>query len=247
MNLPTPLAPDDEAELWGAVRSGASSAAREALFSHYAGFARQIAARHFRNRARSDLDLQELRQLAYAGLLEAIDRFDPTRGVPFRGYAARRIGGSVLDGVAHASELREQIAFRNRVRAERTRSLMHADTDRLSSSEAMQALAEIATALALGFMLDSGLAASGETADRSPSAYEGVAWKETVQRLTIALETLPAREHLIVQQHYINGVSFELISELVGLSKGRVSQLHKSAMTRLRRQLAVRGEFVLER
>lgn len=241
-----PPVPDEEAQLWRATRSG-SAEAREALFSRYAAFARQIAARHFRDRTGGDLDLQEFRQLAYAGLLEAIDRFDPDRGVPFRGYAARRIAGSVLDGIAHVSELREQIAFRNRLRSDRVRSLAIRDADQLSSSDAMRALAEIATGLAIGFMLDSGLMASEETADRAPSAYEGLAWKETVQRLRVALDELPDREQLIIRQHYLHGVAFDLIADLLGLSKGRVSQLHKGAIGRLRRRLAARPEFVFER
>jgi RNA polymerase sigma factor for flagellar operon FliA len=237
---------DDEAESWRALRRGDLDA-RQALFARYEEFARATAARHFRSRTGGDLDLHEFRQLAYAGLLEAIDRFDPERGVPFRGYATRRITGSVLDGLAHASELREQMAFRNRLRAERVRSLADAELDQLSSSEAMRALAEIATGLAIGFLLDSGLVVSEEAVDRAPSAYDGLVWKETVRGLHDAIEDLPEREQLIVRQHYLHGVAFELIADLLGVSKSRVSQLHKDAIGRLRRRLSARPNFVLER
>lgn len=242
----TATASADEAGLWRAVQAG-SQAAREQLFDAYASFARRIAGRHMRDRTRGDLDLQELRQLAYAGLLEAIDRFDPDRGVPFRGYAARRIAGSVLDGIARDSEVREQVAFRSRLRSERIRSLARQEAAAASSEDALRALADLATGLALGFMLESGLAASEETADRSPSAYEGLAWKETVQRLHAALEDLPERERLVVRHHYLEGVAFEQIAERLGLSKGRVSQIHRDAIARLRKRMAARPEFVLER
>lgn len=236
----------EEAALWPRVRAG-SIAAREAMFERHAAFARQIAARHYRDRTRGDLELPELRQLAYAGLLESIDRFDPERGVPFRGYAARRITGSVLDGISHASEVREQVASRGRLRAERLRSLAPESADRMGSTDALQALAELATGLAIGFLLDGGLAADEETADRAPSAYEGMAWRETVQGLRDALADLPEREELIIRQHYLHGVAFDLIAKLLGLSKGRVSQLHRDAITRLRRRLGSRPEFVLQR
>ena len=127
--------PPDEAALWQAVRSKASPPARERLFSLYSDFAGRIARRHFMDRRTGDIQQDDLRQLAYAGLLEAIDRFDPDRGIPFRGYAARRISGSILDGLAKMSEVREQISFRNRARAERVRSLSlsAADADALSA------------------------------------------------------------------------------------------------------------------
>jgi RNA polymerase sigma factor for flagellar operon FliA len=241
-----PADADEEAGLWPQIRAG-SAAAREAMFERHAAFARQIAARQFRDRTRGDLELTELRQLAYAGLLEAIDRFDPERGVPFRGYASRRITGSVLDGIARASEVREQIAFKSRLRAERVRSLAPEDADQLNASDAMRALAELAAGLAIGFLLDGGMAADEETADRSPSAYEGLAWKETVRGLRDALDELPEREQLIVRQHYLHGVAFDLIAKLLGLSKGRVSQLHREAIGRLRRRLGTRPDFVLQR
>jgi RNA polymerase sigma factor for flagellar operon FliA len=238
--------PDHELALWRACRNG-SSDARTALFNLYAAFAQQIAGRKFRNRTGHDLDLQDLRQLAYAGLLESIDRFDPDRGIPFRGFAARRIAGSIVDGVSGASELRQQFAFRSRFRAERARSLGDQAGRELPSSDAMRELAEIATGLAIGFMLETGLASATDTPDRAPSAYESLAWKEAVQRLSVAVEALAERERDIIRWHYIDGVAFELIAELLSLSKGRISQLHKAAIGRLRTSLATPPDFILKR
>jgi RNA polymerase sigma factor for flagellar operon FliA len=241
-----PAATDDDAPLWRRFSEG-SWEARDALFSRHAGFARQIAGRHFRRARSGELELQELRQLAYAGLLEAIDRFDTARGVPFRAYAARRITGSVLDGISHASEMREQVTFRNRLRAERMRSLADTDLEPASIEEAMRALAELATGLAIGFLLDSGLMASEGAPDRGPTAYDSLAWKETVHGLFLALDELPEREQFIIRQHYLHGVAFELIADLLRLSKGRVSQLHKQAIGELRRRLQRQSNFMLER
>ena len=131
----------EEGALWRLARDGSASA-REALFARHADFARQVAARCYRERQRGDLEVLELRQLAYTGLLEAIDRFDPERGIPFRGYAHRRISGAVLDGIAQASEVREQLAFRSRLRAERLRSLAPSAVDGLDAAEALQALVD---------------------------------------------------------------------------------------------------------
>src|SRR5205814_8931097 len=136
--------------LWAELRQTGSTDARERLFAMHAGFARKIAARHRIDRS-GDIEMMDLRQLAYAGLLEAIDRYDPHKGAPFRVYAARRITGSVLDGIAKASEMREQISLRKRLRRERVHSLA-GSARKPSGADAMQALAEIAIGLALGFM-----------------------------------------------------------------------------------------------
>lgn len=240
----------DEMGLWQAVREMKDPGAREALFSSYADFARQIATRHFLDRRTGDIEHQELAQMAYAGLLESIDRFDPARGVPFRPYAARRISGSILDGIAKLSEVREQISFRNRVRRDRVRSLSlsEADADTMSTADALQALSDLAVGLALGFMLDgSGLVVAEGESDSRPGAYESLAWKETLARVSHEVGALPAREQLILRRHYLEELTFEQIGNLLGVTKGRVSQLHKAAIGLLRTRLTKADDFTLKR
>src|ERR1044072_4460548 len=108
-----------EAALWRALRTEGSAAARDRLFSLYLPFVRSLAGRQFRSRRGGDDEYEELLPLGCAGLLEAIARFDPGLGVPFKGFAVRRVNGSMIDGLAKMSEVREQISYRNRVRRER--------------------------------------------------------------------------------------------------------------------------------
>ncbi|WP_425999042.1 sigma-70 family RNA polymerase sigma factor [Caulobacter sp. DWR1-3-2b1] len=230
---------DAEAALWRAFGETRAQGARERLFNRHMDFAKMVAARHFRRGRAPDIELLELRQLAYAGLLEAIDRFDPAQGAPFRGYAARRIMGSILNGVAKLSELREQISFRSRVRADRLRSLTANGMGQADAADALQALTDLAVGLAIGFMLDgSGLVAAPGEADPAPSAYDSLVWRDMLRRLTNEIAALPERERLIVRGHYLDGVDFESLARLLQISKGRVSQLHKAALGRIRAQLA---------
>ena len=238
--------PAEEASLWRALRAEGSPRAREALFAAYYPYARRIAARHVR-RGAGDVEFNELSQLAATGLLEAIDRFDPDRGVPFRGYAGRRISGAILSGVAKLSELREQISFRNRVRAERLRSLSEGGDADLSAAAAMEALADMAIGLALGMMLDgSGMVAAENEPDRRSNAFESLAWRQAVARVVDAVAELPERQAAIIRGHYFEGVDFERLATLFGVSKGRVSQLHRAALESLRRRLSAQT-FKLER
>ena len=242
-----------ETLLWAALRESGEPATREALFERHAGFARNIARRHFREQSRGDLDLHDIQQLAYAGLLEAIDRYDPCLGAPFRPFAAHRISGSIRDGLMRMSEVREQISWRHRARRERLKSLSQAGIGEMDTSQAMAKLAEIATGLALGFMLEgTGLFVEDEADDAaapvaSASAYDSVVWKETVARLQAELSALPDRERTILREHYMSGVSFDNLATLLGISKGRVSQLHRAALTLLRKRMGERGHIRVER
>lgn len=239
---------DVEEALWAALRRDNSQSAREKLFDRYANFARRIARRHFLDRLSGDIELADLQQLAYAGLLEAIEGFDPDNGASFTTYALRRVSGSVLDGITKMSELREQISFRNRVRDDRVQSLRATNHETISTDEAINALAEAAVGLALGFMLDIDMAQSGEGApDPRAGAYDSLAWKETVRRVGQEVANLPERERLIIRQHYLNGMAFDQIAGLLNVTKGRVSQLHRGALALLRKRMRSAGEFKLER
>ncbi|HZG34079.1 MAG TPA: sigma factor, partial [Sphingopyxis sp.] len=81
-----------EAALWR-HSLGNFTAARSELFSHYVRFAQTIARDRFLARRPSNYDLADVEQLAYEGLLHAIDRFEPLRPVPFRAFARPRIAG----------------------------------------------------------------------------------------------------------------------------------------------------------
>jgi RNA polymerase sigma factor for flagellar operon FliA len=243
-----PDAAAEELALWDAMRAHGSAAARERLFGIYLPFARGIAGGQFKGRKGADLDYDDFAQLACAGLLEAMDRYDPAFGVPFRGFAARRIKGSIIDGLAKLSEVREQIGCRQRMRRERLRSLAPESAEKLSSDDAMEALAEMAVGLAIGFMLEgTGLYHDDENAAVQPTAYDSLAWKDLVERLTAELGRLPERDRTILRLHYLEEVAFDEIAALLRLSKGRISQLHKAALALLRKRISGVGGFRLER
>lgn len=237
----------DETALWTAVRQEGSADAREAIFRRYLPYARKIAGRHFLDRKAGDIEFGDLYQLACAGLLEAIDGFDPNLGTPFAAYSGRRISGSVVDGVNKASEVREQISFRARIRRDRLKSISPDTGQSASASDAMDALIEATVGLALGFMLEgSGLYAPDQVSEPGPNAYESLVWKEAIGSLHLEMKKLPPREQLILTLHYTNGMNFHQIGSLLHITKGRVSQLHRSALASLKIRLKT-NRLVLER
>lgn len=241
---------EEEGDLWIEFKERKSLSAREQLFSRYAGFARKVARRHHRDRSWGDIELDDLYQHAYTGLLEALDRFEPKLGVPFPAFAVRRISGSIRDSIVHMSEMREQLSWRRRLHRERIQSL----TDGGSKSPAtpIEKLAELAMGLALGFMLEgTRLVADADdkrdSAAAGDTAYDSVAWKDILTDLHKELETLPDREQAILREHYFNGLNFDQLAALFAISKGRISQLHKAALLTLRKRMRTQGHFRVER
>ena len=234
--------------LWRVLREAGSTSARERLFTAYLPFARALAGRQFRSRSGGDVEYDDLLQLACAGLLEAIDRFDSTLGVPFKAFAVRRINGSMIDGIAKMNEVREQISFRNRVQRDRLRSLASDEAGPVPRDRAMETLVDMAVGLALGFMLEGTMLYHKESDPGiATTAYDSLAWKELVQRAAGEIARLPERDRRIIELHYQEEVTFEQIAALFGLTKGRISQLHKAAMLLLRKRLSAVAGFRLER
>lgn len=241
-------ADEGEDELWDAFRNEWSGSARHKLFTAYSGYAAALGWRFYRRHSFGDLEIGDIHQLAFTGLLESIDRFDPARGVPFKAFAAHRITGCVRDGVARMTEVREQLSWRHRLRRERIKSLEVRDVGGTSGSDVLGIMADVAIGLALGYMLeDTGMMmADEERAAAQPSAYESSAWRQLLIRLQAEFALLPQREAMLLKHHYVDALSFDQIAKLLSLSNARISQLHKHALMMLKKRLAASGHFKLE-
>jgi RNA polymerase sigma factor for flagellar operon FliA len=222
-----------EASLWRRWRIERQRACRPQLFDHYLGFAKRVARGEAGRRPAYGLDRGDLEQLAFQALLEAIDRYDPLRGAPFEAYARPRIRGAISDGLSQSSEAASQYSYRRRVEGERLRSL----TTGLSETDPIAALAELASGLALGLVVEDAARLLEEQPSEEPNAYESMAWRELQRDMLDAVAALPETQRIILQQHYINGVDFARLAELLQLSRGRVSQLHRTALLAVRARL----------
>ena len=237
--LPAPnLSPEEEnARLWSAWLHARDFEARALLASRYTGFARRVAARYYRQRFSLELQFEDYAQFAMVGLLESLDRFDNARGIAFEAFAAPRIAGAVLNGVESLSEKQRQICTRMQVRKDRARSLAEPGVTATTAepANALQRLADVAVGLAIGFMLEEAVFYLVEDRiDPRPTPYEKLEIAELRKHLASLVDTLPETERRVIQHHYYQQVPFDAIADALGLSKGRVSQIHRAALQRLR-------------
>jgi RNA polymerase sigma factor FliA len=222
-----------EQQLWNDYRRGIDTA-RDQLLEKYLPFAKRLAASLYAGRAVNDIEFGDYLQLAYIGLLEAMQRFRHDGGAQFTTFASYRIRGSVLNGIPPMTEVGDQIAYAKRVQSERTASLLG---EGQKAPNQLSGLLELVVGIALTYQIDE-LLETDEPGLQSPSEpYGSHAYEEMQRRLAQLLKQLPEREQKIIRYHYFHQMTFDEIAALLDITKSRISQLHKRAIGTLREAL----------
>jgi RNA polymerase sigma factor for flagellar operon FliA len=230
----------EPAALWQAYRHGREESLRQRLVARYLEFARMLAARMFARRTYEGLEFDDYLQFARVGLLEAVDRYDGTLGAKFETFAAHRINGAILNGIATYSDMQEQVAARRRIESERIEALHGAMPVRSDPAAVFAYLADIAVGLAVGLALEGTGMIEEPSATYGVQPYDGIELRQLRTLLREALAGLPERQRRVLSWHYLEQRPFEEIATVLGLSRGRVSQLHKEALTSLRERWRAR-------
>jgi RNA polymerase sigma factor for flagellar operon FliA len=195
-------------------------------------------------------ELADLVSYGREGLLDAARKFDPARGVPFRGYASFRVRGAIIDGVRQSARLPRRAYERLNGLSAALRLSEGAYEDALSppapgatTADAERALgdhlAAMATAVAVGLLTSTGFNDDGERTPVAPQAgpEEAFARAELLAVVRDAIGELPPEEQVLVRRHYLEGERFDHVAAELGLSKSWASRLHTRAIKRLTEKL----------
>jgi RNA polymerase sigma factor FliA len=171
------------------------------------------------------------------GLIEANARFDATKGASFETFAAHRIRGAMVD------ELRRLDHLPRRLRAQtdevdKAKKKLAGELGRQATQE------EVADELEMELEDLGGLEALREPQVPLESILPTLSFESGVEddldkgkilaQLTKSVESLPERLQVLVSLHYVEGLSYREIAQIMGVSEPRVCQLHADAMKRLR-------------
>jgi RNA polymerase sigma factor for flagellar operon FliA len=206
------------------------------LIGQYMGFAQSLAQQVWRT-APHALDADELRAIAYLGLVDAADRwepycqrneFDPDRLEFFKPFVKRRVYGSLMDAI-RASD------WATRSLRTRAKALAEAGADRGLSHEEL--------AQRTGMSVDEvrntvrGMAArpvSLEAEELDPDACDDVessAFTASVLlRVVHTVQELPADQQTVIALHYWRGIQLQHIAKAMGITESRASTLHAAAV-----------------
>lgn len=216
----------EELNLWRRYRAENCRLAREEIFFRYAPWARSVARDVYRRLPVPQVEWADYAHNATIGLLEAMSRFDASRGIDFMGYAKARVRGAVFNGLR--SYLTE---YKRRDSGTRMGDRM----DSFDHGPAEDVLEQVITSVAglgLGFLLDSAASSSAFQMDDDPGLV--TERQQMDQLIEVAMLNLPEKERQVMVLHYHQHVPFVEIAGLLGVTKGRVSQIHKAAIGRMR-------------
>jgi RNA polymerase sigma factor for flagellar operon FliA len=232
-------------------------AAKEEMVTRYLPLARFVAERVHR-RLPPGVDLESLVHAGVVGLLEALERFDPKRGVDFEIYARYRIQGEVMQCLRSLDWVSRSVRSWGR-KIEAARTKLAGKFAREPAAEEMAKELEIplesyyrldqqvndATLLSLEDLsiaseADWERAQEKSTTNAFLDPLSFVESKDLVEKLALAVAALPERERMVVTFYYHEELTLREIGEILDLSEGRICQIFAQAVGRLRIALGIK-------
>jgi RNA polymerase sigma factor for flagellar operon FliA len=240
-------------DLWRRYKEEGDDTARERLVVAYSPMVKFVAGRLGAGLP-SHVEDADLISYGLVGLIGAIERFDPERGIKFETFAMTRIRGSIIDELRSLDWVPRSVRSRAReiesTQAKLEHELQRAPTEAelaaklgMTEEELQTALLEIANSSV--YALDELWTVSDSSGDqvslldtisdpRAEDPQESLASSEVKDRLTEAISSLPEREQLVVALYYYENLTLREIGEVLGVTESRVSQLHTKAVMRLK-------------
>jgi len=189
------------------------------------------------------------------GLLDAVEKFDPARGVQFKTYAEMRVRGAMLDSL-------RELDWAPRSMRRRAREIEEAyhriEQEQGRSAEEQEVAAALGVPLAelrlqlqelrglLVTTLDGNEDEDGNAICRqipdecSPTPLARYEQTERQEMLQAAIERLAEKERQIVALYYLEELTMKEVGLALGVTESRISQIHTQAMLKLRAALASR-------
>ncbi|HHT04671.1 MAG TPA: RNA polymerase sigma factor WhiG [Hydrogenispora sp.] len=246
-----------DAQLWKEYRQGGSDAAREQLIEGYAPLVKYVAGRVAIGLP-PNVEFDDLVSYGIFGLIDAIDKFDPERGIKFETYAIARIRGAIMDGLRNNDwvprSVRQKAKELEKVCSELENRLGRYATDQeiseslnISLDEFHRLLNEVSCTtlssldeLWLTRNLDDDSVRVLDLIENEDSSdpEKLVEIAELKVALAKSIDALSEREKLVITLYYYEGLTLKEIGQTLNISESRVSQIHTKAIFRLQGRLA---------
>ncbi len=201
------------------------------------------------------IDVNDLMSSGTIGLLEAIDRFDESKGVQFNTYASIRVRGAIMDELRSMDWMTRSMRDKSN-QLERAYDQVERDTGRpaeieevanvldMSTDEINTILSEVCSLSVLSFE-DMGLKQYDDGMNileciKDPTAKDPLLVakiNELKRRVAEVIETLPEKEKVIISLYYFDELTLKEIGKVLDITESRVCQLHSQTMHRLKARL----------
>ena len=198
-------------------------------------------------------DTDDLVNAGIIGLMDAIDRYDPSKGASLMSFAQHRVRGSIMDEIRSM----DWVPYSTRDKARRIEKT-YAELENNGNKDPI----EQDIAKAMGMTLDQYYDALLEISRMTISLLDDIfhdddeiisedntmgdpekelLMTETEALVGEAIEKLPDKERLVVTLYYYEEMTMKEIGKTINVSESRVCQLHSSAVLRLHAKLKLAG------
>ena len=246
--------------LWARYRATGDTKVRAQLLDRYLGLVHHSAHQLLRRVSR-DIELHDLVGAGTLGLVQALEGFEPERGLAFSTYAMPRIRGAMLD------ELRGRDWMPRSVRM-RSRQFFATRADLQQKLGRQPAVEEEAEALGLDMptyfrwqeevdgrvilRLDAG--SGSDDGDLAPRLAESIAdlfaaepgaeldHEQMLERLREGFLQMSSRDRMVLSLYYYEEMNLREIGQVLHVSESRISQIRTRALKRLRELVEIHEE-----
>jgi RNA polymerase sigma factor for flagellar operon FliA len=209
-----------------------------------------------RERLPVHVELDDLISTGVLGLMDAVEKFDARKQVRLEVYAQHRIRGAILDGLRGEDPASRDMRRKNK-HAERVYERLEARLGRAPTDQEMaeglglslgrwyKTVMEL-TSFGVDWLRPLGAVGAQESVipieeaipdENSGHQFEVCYRREQRDIFQRAMDRIPEREREIVKLYYHHELTMREIGERLGIDESRVSQLHATAVERLRRRI----------
>jgi len=246
---------DEVAQVWKAFLKSRDESTRNELMENYLPIVRYTAER-LGSKLPDEVDSDDLMSAGIFGLMDALDAFDPTRGVKFETYCVPRIRGAILDELRAMDWVPRLVRSRSH-KLKEGRQALEAQIGRSASDKELAKHLRMSMREFRKLQRDSqaigvvSLSRKWFETDsnkdvreidvledrRSDNPFRAAQRKDIKDLVTRGLSRA---ERLIIVLYYFEEMTMKEIGETLDLSESRVSQMHSAILGRLRNQLEKR-------
>ena len=198
-------------------------------------------------------EYEDLINQGVIGLIDAIEKYQPSKGVKFETYATLRIRGEIIDYLRKKDWMPRSLKKKYRKIEETVETLQQKYNREPTVEEITEAcgLNETDVLKTLSYINVSNINSLEEAIENNFKLHaisdvelknpeEEVLYKELKRKLANAIKNLPDKERLVITLYYYEDLNYKDISKILNLTESRISQIHTKAIKRIREML---GEY----
>ncbi len=238
--------------LWREYQETHSTAARNRLIETYMSLVGYIASKTAASLP-PHIEVSDLESVGILGLMNAIERFDPDKGIAFETFAKMRVYGAIMDELRSLDWIPRSIRQKTKKIESAYRTLDQelgrpatvtelADHLGISVREFHKMLREVSstTVLSLEQIYSSDTNSGTMTlldvleSTNVANPLESLQSEEMRDELAQTIDRLPEKEKLILALYYYEDLTLKEIGRILSLSESRISQIHTKTILKLR-------------